>query len=145
MLPPAQHADVVARLEPLYPCDQPEPEVELPGPGDVVVPLRIRHGDGELSFFGLVAAFGTPLVITVSELAIESFCPADQATARVLRGAADGGVADLSPSPPPLQGRGGGGEVFGRSFEGESSLMRPVRRGPILVQLTSNARLHRGL
>ena len=31
-----------------YPCDQPEPEVDLPGPGDVVLPLRIRHGDREL-------------------------------------------------------------------------------------------------
>src|SRR5438874_8123950 len=28
-----------------YPCEQAEPEIELPGPGDVVVPLRIRHGD----------------------------------------------------------------------------------------------------
>ncbi len=62
--------------------------MELPGPGDVVVPLRIRHGDGELAFFSLVAAFGTPLDITVAELAIESFFPADEATARVLRGLA---------------------------------------------------------
>src|SRR5207302_9892343 len=41
-----------------YPCDQPEPEVELPGPGEVVVPLRVRHGDRELSFFTTVATFG---------------------------------------------------------------------------------------
>jgi transcriptional regulator with XRE-family HTH domain len=68
-----------------YPCDQPEPEIELPGPGDVVVPLRIRHGDRELAFFGIVAAFGTPLDITVAELAIESFFPADPETATVLR------------------------------------------------------------
>src|SRR5204862_4357318 len=31
----------------VYPCDQLEPGVELPGPGDVAVPLRIRHGDRE--------------------------------------------------------------------------------------------------
>jgi transcriptional regulator with XRE-family HTH domain len=68
-----------------YPCDQPEPDVELPGPGDVVVPLRIRHGDGELAFFGTVATFGTPLDITVAELAIESFFPADATTAAALR------------------------------------------------------------
>ena len=31
-----------------YPCERPEPEVTLPGgAGDVVVPLRIRHGGGE--------------------------------------------------------------------------------------------------
>jgi transcription regulator MmyB-like protein len=68
-----------------YPCDQPEPEIELPGPGDVVVPLRIRHGDRELAFFSTVATFGTPLDITVAELAIESFFPADPYTASVLR------------------------------------------------------------
>ena len=71
-----------------YPCDQPEPEVELPGPGDVVVPLRIRHGDRELAFFSTVATFGTPLDITVAEFAIESFFPADPGTAAVLRGRA---------------------------------------------------------
>jgi len=67
-----------------YPCDQPEPEVELPGPGDVVVPLRLRHPDGELTFFSTVATFGTPLDVTVSELAIEAFFPANPATAAAL-------------------------------------------------------------
>jgi hypothetical protein len=43
-----------------------------------------RPGDGELAFFGLVAAFGTPLDVTLSELAIESFFPADAATATAL-------------------------------------------------------------
>jgi len=79
--------DLAALLEELrgYPCDQPEPRIELPGPGDVVVPLRVRHGDGELRFVSIVASFGTPLDITVSELAIESLFPADAETARALR------------------------------------------------------------
>jgi transcriptional regulator with XRE-family HTH domain len=68
-----------------YPCDQPEPEVEVPGPGDVVIPLRLRHGGRELSFLSIVASFGTPLDVTVAELAIESFLPADPATATALR------------------------------------------------------------
>ncbi|GAA4591471.1 helix-turn-helix transcriptional regulator [Planotetraspora phitsanulokensis] len=68
-----------------YPCDQPEPEVELPGPGDILVPLRVRLGDRELSFFSVVATFGTPLDVTVAELAIESFFPADPDTAAFLR------------------------------------------------------------
>ena len=68
-----------------YPCEQQEPEIELPGPGDVVVPLRVRHGDAELAFFSTVATFGTPLDVTVSELMIESFYPADAETAAVLR------------------------------------------------------------
>jgi transcriptional regulator with XRE-family HTH domain len=69
-----------------YPCDDPEPEVEVPGAGEVVTPLRLRHGDGELAFFSTVTTFGTPLDVTVAELAIESFFPADAATAAALRG-----------------------------------------------------------
>jgi transcriptional regulator with XRE-family HTH domain len=68
-----------------YPCDQPEPEVEIPGPGDIVVPLRLRHGGRELALFSTVTTFGTPLDVTVSELAIESFFPADPETASILR------------------------------------------------------------
>jgi transcriptional regulator with XRE-family HTH domain len=68
-----------------YPCDQPEPEIEVPGPGDVAVPLRIRHGDRELSFLSIMASFGTPLDVTVAELAIESFFPADPETGALLR------------------------------------------------------------
>jgi transcriptional regulator with XRE-family HTH domain len=68
-----------------YPCNQPEPEVDAPGPGDIVVPLRIRHEGRELVFFSTVATFGTPLDVTVAELAIESFFPADPETAAILR------------------------------------------------------------
>ena len=51
---------------------------------DVVVPLRYRHGGNELSFFSITAVIGTPMDVTVDELAIESFYPADQATAAAL-------------------------------------------------------------
>jgi transcriptional regulator with XRE-family HTH domain len=68
-----------------YPCADPAPEVEVPGPGDFAVPLRIRHDGAELAFFGTVATFGTPLDVTVAELVIESFFPADERTADVLR------------------------------------------------------------
>ena len=54
------------------------------GPG-IAVPLRLRAGGGELTFFSTVATFGTALDITVAELAIESFFPADAATAEALR------------------------------------------------------------
>jgi len=67
-----------------YPCEQPEPESDVPGPGDIVVPLRIYHDGRELSFFSTVATFGTPLDVTVAELVIESFFPADPETASVL-------------------------------------------------------------
>src|SRR5690606_32479381 len=47
-------------------------------------PRRPRRGAAGLSFISTVAAFGTPLDVTVSELAIASFSPADAATARAL-------------------------------------------------------------
>ena len=72
-----------------YPSGGYEPEVEVPGPGDIVVPLRLRHGGQELSFLSTVTTFGTPLDVTVSELAIESFFPAAPETASVLRGLSD--------------------------------------------------------
>jgi transcriptional regulator with XRE-family HTH domain len=56
-----------------------------PGPADVVVPLRFRAGDGaELSFLSITAVVGTPMDVTVEELAIESFYPADDQTAAAL-------------------------------------------------------------
>jgi MmyB-like transcription regulator ligand binding domain len=68
-----------------YPCDQVEAEPDWHGASGVVVPLRIRYDDRELAFFSMVASFGTPRDITVDELAIESFFPADQETATTLR------------------------------------------------------------
>jgi transcriptional regulator with XRE-family HTH domain len=51
------------------------------GAGEILVPLRLRTGDGgELALFSTIATFGTALDITVAELAIESFFPADEAT-----------------------------------------------------------------
>ena len=47
---------------------------------DIVVPLRLRTDDGELEFFSTVTTFGTAVDITVAELAIESFFPADERT-----------------------------------------------------------------
>jgi len=60
---------------------------ESPDAGAVVVPLRIRTELGELSFLSTTTVFGTPVEVTLSELAIESFFPADAATGRILRGA----------------------------------------------------------
>jgi hypothetical protein len=49
------------------------------------VPLRYLHGHQELSFLSITAVIGTPMDVTVEELAIESFYPADQATAAAVR------------------------------------------------------------
>lgn len=69
-----------------YSGAQSEPDVEVPGPGSIFVPLRVRHQGRELAFFSTVATFGTPLDITMAELAIESFFPADEDTRAFLHG-----------------------------------------------------------
>jgi transcriptional regulator with XRE-family HTH domain len=86
------HAELQA-----YPVTgHPHPEGTPPdgGPmedyGGVLVPFRLRTEHGVLSFFGTTTVFGTPLDITLAELAIESFFPADSQTAELLAAAARG-------------------------------------------------------
>jgi len=54
-------------------------------PGDMVTALRMRLGGETLSFFTTTLVFGTPVEVTLSELAIESFLPADAETAAAVR------------------------------------------------------------
>jgi transcriptional regulator with XRE-family HTH domain len=57
-------------------------------PSDIVLPLRLRDvkGDGELAFFSTLSTFGPAIDITLSELSIEAFYPANARTAmRLLR------------------------------------------------------------
>ena len=63
--PPSLHADVVDAA--------------------VVVPLVLASSRGTLSFITTTTVFGTPVDITLSELALETFFPADEATAAALR------------------------------------------------------------
>jgi len=58
----------------------------------VLIPFRLVTDNGVLSFFSTTTVFGTPVDITVSELALESFFPADAATAQLL-GRRSGGRA----------------------------------------------------
>jgi transcriptional regulator with XRE-family HTH domain len=51
----------------------------------VLVPVQFTTEQGILSFFSTTTVFGTPLDITLSELALEAFFPADAATADALR------------------------------------------------------------
>jgi transcriptional regulator with XRE-family HTH domain len=56
-----------------------------PDPMSVVVPFRMTSEAGELAFFSTITVFGTPVDITLSELALEAFYPADATTAEALR------------------------------------------------------------
>ena len=54
----------------------------------VVVPMVLATPMGTLSFISTTTVFGTPVEITLSELALETFFPADAATAEILRATA---------------------------------------------------------
>lgn len=57
------------------------PHTEITG-NEVVPPLRLSDADGaELSFFSTISTFGTAFDITVAELAVEAFYPANAVTA----------------------------------------------------------------
>jgi hypothetical protein len=55
-------------------------------PYALAVPLCLRLPGAALSFFSTTTVFGTPLDVTLSELALELFFPADEATALYVRG-----------------------------------------------------------
>lgn len=78
--------------------------------GGVVVPLRLKTEAGLLSLFSTTTLFGTPVDVTLSELAIEAFYPADEPTAESLRrlagaGREDQAEAESSPSASSISTR----------------------------------------
>jgi hypothetical protein len=67
----------------------PGPPVDLGAEaGTIMVALELASSLGLLRLFGTVATFGTAVDITVAELSVEAFFPADGATAEALREAA---------------------------------------------------------
>jgi MmyB-like transcription regulator ligand binding domain len=72
-------AVLVELLKELRAYPAPASQQKANGAG-VVVPFRLRHGDRVLSFLSTTTVFGTPVEITLSELALESFFPADAET-----------------------------------------------------------------
>ena len=67
-----------------YPGAGPAPAIDVEA-GQIAVPLRLRHEDGVLSFISTLTTFATANDVTLAELAIESFFPADPHTAAFLR------------------------------------------------------------
>ena len=53
----------------------------------LLIPLRLDVGGAELSLFTTLTTFGTPQDITLAELAVELFYPADDASEAILRAA----------------------------------------------------------
>lgn len=77
-------------LELLYAEVKDYPNVALETPdgeseaSEIVLPLRIRHSSGELAFLSTISTFGSAHDITLAELSVEAFYPANAATANVL-------------------------------------------------------------
>lgn len=83
MAPDETLRTLLAELE-MFPAPPPA-SVHDEVAGEVFTPLRLRvPGKGVLSLLATRTVFGTPLDVTLSEIAIESFFPADDAT-RALR------------------------------------------------------------
>ena len=51
---------------------------------NIAIPMLIRTDQGLMNFISTTTVFGTPIDVTLSELAIETFFPADNATAKAL-------------------------------------------------------------
>ena len=52
---------------------------------EIAIPLRLQTPGGVLSFFSTITVFGTPVEITLAEISLEAFYPADDVTAAALR------------------------------------------------------------
>lgn len=70
-----------------YPC----PEEKEPGhpmlvdQSEVFVKFTVDLSLGRLSFFSTITVFGTPIDVTLSEIALETFFPADEETRRLIQ------------------------------------------------------------
>ncbi|MBY8977958.1 helix-turn-helix domain-containing protein [Rhodobacteraceae bacterium NNCM2] len=62
----------------------PHPEAELAAGRQIAVPLRLSSEVGELEFLSTTTVFGTAVDVILSEVTIEAFFPANEATARAI-------------------------------------------------------------
>jgi transcriptional regulator with XRE-family HTH domain len=56
-------------------------------PADLLLPVHIKRGELELKMFSTIMTLGTPQDVTLQELRIETFFPADEQSAAAIRGA----------------------------------------------------------
>ncbi|WP_431900617.1 helix-turn-helix domain-containing protein [Nonomuraea sp. bgisy101] len=63
----------------------PEGDPAPPDPADIALPIRIRHRGAELCFINTVTTFGAAFDVTLEEIAVEAYFPADDDTARFFR------------------------------------------------------------
>ncbi|AZM47074.1 transcriptional regulator [Streptomyces sp. WAC 06738] len=86
-------------------ADPPDQDPDPAGPGpavasDVVIPMVLRVAGRELRLFSTITTFGTPVDITLAEVAIESYYPADAETAAYFE---EPGGRPRPPAPGPAE------------------------------------------
>ncbi|MFI2205660.1 helix-turn-helix domain-containing protein [Streptomyces sp. NPDC020192] len=90
------HAELAGYVAELEPSD---------APLGFAVPLRLRSSYGELRLMTTVTTFATAVDVTLAELKLEAFLPADQATAEALSTATRPLAAAPTAHAPGTQGR----------------------------------------
>ncbi|GAA2080624.1 helix-turn-helix transcriptional regulator [Streptomyces albiaxialis] len=81
----------------LAPGDEETADVSVES--DVVLPMVFRMGGRELRLFSTITTFGTPMDITLDEVAIESYYPADEETASWFSAPASAPASALASAP----------------------------------------------
>ncbi|HEU0287561.1 MAG TPA: helix-turn-helix transcriptional regulator [Nocardioidaceae bacterium] len=87
-------AELVDEVESYLPDQLPSAPAHQP-----VVTLDLRTDEGEVKLFTVIATLGAPLEVTAANLAIETFLPADAASAARLRSLMASRTADDKDSP----------------------------------------------
>lgn len=67
-----------------FPASTTPPASDPEREGRIAVPLRLRSGAGPLAFLSTTTVFGTATDVTLSEVTIEAFLPADDRTAKAM-------------------------------------------------------------
>ncbi|MFI6870315.1 helix-turn-helix domain-containing protein [Nocardia sp. NPDC050406] len=75
----ALHQELSSYSEP------PDARTPEPDPPAILLPIRLTHADVELALFSTITTFGTAFDLTLDEIAVEAYFPADETTAAHLR------------------------------------------------------------
>jgi transcriptional regulator with XRE-family HTH domain len=98
-------AELLTEIE-AYPVPDNAGSLRDPGPtDDMVAPMHLATEYGDLSLTYVLSVFGAPRDVTLDEIAIESFFPADESTRRLLLRLAETGPREGRPDSMSNQDR----------------------------------------
>lgn len=77
--------EVAALYDEFLASDDVDDGADIPIGTEIATPMIFRHGGQELRLFSTITTFGTPQDVTLEEISIESYYPADEQTAELYR------------------------------------------------------------